>query len=137
MAEKETEAKVIDRYIVQADIEGFSYTMDYTDRMPEFTSQGTSPTGLLLVSLSGCHLMTAVSYLNMKKIEFSQLTAHVAGDFIDENREWRLDASVEIVTDAILNEEQLAGLERFIHRHCKVSSILSKGNNVELNIKLV
>lgn len=131
------EAKVIDRYIVQADIEGFSYTMDYTDRMPGFTSQGTSPTGLLLVSLSGCHLMTAVSYLNMKKIEFSQLTAHVAGDFIDKNREWRLDASVELVTDAILNEDQLAGLERFIHRHCKVSSILSKGNNINLNIKLV
>lgn len=137
MAEKFVEAKVKDNYEVETHIEGFSYTMDYTERTPDLISKGTSPTGMLLVSLAGCHLMTAVSYLNMKKIAFSVLNAQLDGDFIDEKPEWRLDAEVIVETDANLDDSQLAGLERFIHRHCKVSSILSKGNNIKLSFKLV
>lgn len=137
MAEEVTHAKVIDKYVVESSIEGFTYTMDFTERTPDIISQGTSPTGMLLVSLSGCHLMTAVSYLNMKKIDFSVLKAHVEGDFIDEKPEWRLNANVVIETDAKLDDDQLAGINRFIHRHCKVSSILSKGNIINLTFKLV
>lgn len=138
LAEKVTEAVVIENYQVDSTIEGFTYTMDYTERNPDLVSQGTSPTGMLIVALVGCHLMTAVSYLNMKKIDFSVLKGTVEADFIDTKEDgWKLDAKVTLTTDAKLDEDKLNGLSRFIHRHCKVSSILSKGNDVTLDYNLI
>lgn len=137
MAEKITQAYVKENYLVEADIEGFNYTMDYTERFPDRVSQGTSPTGLLIVSLVGCHLMTAVSYLNMKKIPFDILKGQIGADFVHSSDGWLLEARVVLTTDAKLSEDGIQGLTRFIHRHCKVSSILARGNNIQLEYKFV
>ncbi|XJS11638.1 OsmC family protein [Aerococcaceae bacterium WGS1372] len=137
MSEKITQAYVKENYLVESNIEGFNYTMDYTERYPDRISQGTSPTGLLIVSLLGCHLMTAVSYLNMKNIAFDILKGEVEADFIDEKSSWKLDAKVTLITDAKLSEDAINGLTRFIHRHCKVSSMLSHGNDISLEYSFI
>lgn len=137
MPEKMTQAYVKENYLVESEIEGFTYTMDYTERYPDRISQGTSPTGMLIVSLIGCHLMTAVSYLNMKKIDFEVLKGQVEADFIDDKEGWKLEAKVILTTDAKLSEDKIKGLTRFIHRHCKVSSMLSRGNNISLEFNFI
>lgn len=137
MAEKFTQAFVKENYLVASETEGFNYTMDYTERFPDRVSQGTSPTGLLIVSLVGCHLMTSVSYFNMKKISFDILKGQIEADFVDSKDGWELEAKVIITTDAKLTKDGVQGLSRFIHRHCKVSSMLSRGNNIQVEYRFV
>lgn len=136
MSKKIVSAKLEDQYVVKAETEGFTYVMDYADRNPAGESQGTSPTGLLLAALSGCHAMTARSFLAGKKIPYNKLEVGVEGNFENGKQSWHLSAEVIIKTDAQLDDRQRETMERFIARNCTVSSILQTGNEIKCSIEL-
>lgn len=136
MSKKVVSAKLEEQYVVKAESEGFTYVMDYADRNPEGESQGTSPTGLLLAALSGCHAMTARSFLAGKKIHYSKLEVGVEGNFENGKQSWHLSAEVIIKTDAQLDDRQRETMERFIARNCTVSSILQTGNDIKCSIEI-
>ena len=137
MTKQITNARLIANYQVEAQVENFSYTMDYTEKNPENTSKGASPSDMMLVALSGCHLMTMISFLNLKKIPFTRLKCRIEGEYSYEREGWFLDAQVKLITDANLSPTNLDQAFEFIHRHCKISSILSKNNNIDLAFELL
>lgn len=137
MAEKKVSGAITDHYVVDIQSEGFIYKMDFAERTKDIPIQGTSPTGLLLSALAGCHLMTARSYLDGRNILFNQLNVMIEGDFINGKTSWTLDAHVLLKTDAQLDNKQLNALEKFIMRHCTVSSILQHGNQIKCQIELI
>lgn len=136
MSKKTVSATLEDAYVVKSETEGFTYVMDYAERNPVGESQGTSPTGLLLTALSGCHAMTARSFLAGKRIPFSKLEVVVEGNFENGKQSWHLSANVIIKTDAQLDDRQREKMERFIARNCTVSSILQSGNEINCSIEL-
>ena len=136
MSKKIVAARLEEGYLVKAETEGFTYVMDYAERNPAGKSQGTSPTGLLLTALSGCHAMTARSFLAGRKIPFNKLEVLVEGDFDNGKQSWHLTADVIIKTDAQLDDRQRESMERFISRNCTVSSILQTGNDIHCSIEL-
>jgi len=138
MAEKEVRAKNSEDYVVKAEVDGFEYTQDFVGRNPNKKDEGTTPTGMLLASLSGCYLMTARSFFDRKNIDAKTLETNIGGDFnYDLNDGWAVDAKVTLTTDAPLDEEIEDQLRQFIDRYCKVSGVLSAGNNIDLNIEQV
>lgn len=137
MAEKTVSGEITENYVVKAHSEGFTYTMDFAERTQNALTQGTSPTGLLLSALAGCHLMTARSYLDARHILFNQLKVVIDGDFVNGKTSWTLDAQVTLKTDAQLDNQQLNALEKFIMRHCTVSSILQHGNQIKCLTELL
>lgn len=137
MSIKHVTAQLEEPYIVTAISEGFTYTMDYADRNPEGESLGTSPTGMLLTALSGCHAMTARSFLSGKKIPFSKLIIEINGEFTNGRKNWQLNANVTIKTDAQLDDREMETMERFVARNCTVSSVLQTGNEITAQIELI
>lgn len=136
MSKKIVNATLEEGYVVKAKTEDFTYIMDYAERHPLGESQGASPTGMLLTALSGCHAMTARSFLAGKKIPFNKLTVSVEGDFENGRQRWQLSANVIIRTDAQLDDRQRETMERFIARNCTVSSLLQAGNDIKCSIEL-
>ncbi|OFI49890.1 hypothetical protein BG261_09600 [Floricoccus tropicus] len=137
MSKQTTDAEIINNYFVQAETKGFTYDLDYIEKDPTVVSQGATPTDMLLVSLASCHLMTLVSFFNLKKVPYSILKAHIDGEFSYKSEAWFLDATVIITTNAQLNSEQINEAQKFIHRHCKISSILSQNNDINLEINII
>lgn len=138
MATKKVHAENTKEYIINAEVDGFNYTQDFVGRDPNKEEFGTSPTGLLLASLSGCYLMTARSFFNKNGIESSTLDTDISGDFIHSDEEgWKVEAEVVLTTSAKLNDEQEENLKQFIDRFCKVSSVLSHGNTINFTIEKV
>lgn len=138
MATKKVHAENTKEYIINAEVDGFNYTQDFVGRDPNKEEFGTSPTGLLLASLSGCYLMTARSFFNKNDIESSTLDTDISGDFIHSDEEgWKVEAEVVLTTSAKLNDEQEENLKQFIDRFCKVSSVLSHGNTINFTIEKV
>lgn len=137
MSKKKVAATLKDNYVVNAETNGFNYIMDYAERNPVGQSQGASPTGLLLTALSGCHAMTARSFLDGKKIPFKTLDVSVEGDFENGKHSWRLSAKIIITIDSQLDDCQIETMERFIARHCTVSSVLQTGNEIKCFIELI
>lgn len=135
MSTKYVSASLSDPYLVKAESDGFTYMMDYAERNPDGSSQGTSPTGLLLTALSGCHAMTARSFLTANKIQFTQLDVQIEGNFKNGKEAWQLSAHVIIKTDAQLDNRQNQAMERFIQRNCTVSSLLQSGNQMTCSIE--
>lgn len=137
MAKKTVTGHIVEHYVVKAQSEEFQYTLDFAERAPEGNSQGTSPTGMLLTALAGCHLMTARSYLEGRNILFKELNVKIDGNFINGKTNWSLDADVLLRTDAPLDTKQVNSMEKFIRRHCTVSSVLQAGNQINCHIELV
>lgn len=138
MATKKVHAENNEEYIVNAEVDGFNYTQDFVGRDPNKEEFGTSPTGLLLASLSGCYLMTARSFFNRKKIQSSTLETDISGDFkYDLNDGWSVEAEVTLTTSAQLDPETEEQLTQFIDRYCKVSGVLDAGNTIHFTIKQV
>lgn len=137
MASKKVHAENSKNYVVNATSEGFNYILDYSSRNPDNEGVGTTPTGLLLTSLAGCHLMTARSFFNRHDIEPSVLETDISGDFNHDNDGWHLKADVLLTTDAQLNEGQVDDLKQFIDRYCTVSGVLSKGHTINLSVEIV
>lgn len=135
MSEKQVHAEIIDNYVVNAEVEGFEYTMDHSERNKDGESVGTSPTGFLVSAISGCYLMTAKSYFSRNDIEFTQLKVDIKGDFQNDKTNWKLIADITLQTDAKLNDKTLPRLIRFVKRNCTVSNVLNKGDN-ELNLEV-
>ncbi|UUX34995.1 OsmC family protein [Fundicoccus culcitae] len=137
MSQKMVHAENKANYVVTATVDHFEYTLDFAERNPDKTSVGTTPTGLLVAALAGCHLMTARSFLVGRELDFTALKVDITADFDHKNFDWRMTADIRLQTDAKLDERQVESLKRFIHNHCTVSNVLSHGNTLNLAIELV
>jgi len=137
MSTKKVHAENSKNYVVDAESEGFDYTLDYSSRNPNNEGVGTTPTGLLLTSLAGCHLMTARSFFNRHEIDAETLETDITGDFNHHDDGWELEADVLLTTDAQLDSEQIDDLKQFIDRYCTVSGVLSQGHTINLSVKTI
>ena len=138
MATKKVYGKNTTDYVVETEVDSFTYTQDFVGRDPNKEDQGTSPTGLLLTSLSGCYLITARSFFNRKEIQATILETDISGDFnYHLNDGWLLEAEVTLKTNAELNGETEDQLNQFIDRYCKVSGVIGNGNNITFKIQNV
>src|SRR5690625_7304859 len=77
MSIKKVQAENTEDFVVKAEANGFSYTLDYASRNPNKKSMGTSPTGLLLNSLAGCQLITARSFFIRQNINVNTLKVDI------------------------------------------------------------
>lgn len=137
MSTKKVHAENTENFVVNAEADGFNYTLDYASRNPNKKSEGTSPTGLLLNSLAGCQLMTARSFFIRQNINVNILKVDITGDFNYKNDAWVLEADAILKIDVDLDEQQIDGLTKFIDRYCTVSGVLSAGNTINLSIEKV
>jgi len=137
MSIKKVHAENSKNYVVDTESDGFNYTLDYSSRNPNNEGVGTTPTGLLLASLAGCHLMTARSFFNRHEIDSETLETDITGDFNHRDDGWDLEADVLLTTDAPLDSGQIDDLKRFIDRYCTVSGILGKGHTINLSVEIV
>lgn len=135
MSIKKVQAENTEDFVVKAEANGFSYTLDYASRNPNKKSMGTSPTGLLLNSLAGCQLITARSFFMRQNINVNTLKVDITGDFNYKNDAWVLEADAILKIDVDLDEQQIDGLTKFIDRYCTVSGVLSAGNTINLTIE--
>lgn len=124
-------------HVVQAEVENFNYTLDWTDVKETQDWEGASPTGVLLVALTGCKLVTAQSFLNRSKFEYGEIKAEINGNFIKGKPNTKLEAQVTIYTDAKLDQDEVAKMIDYLETYCTVASVLHEGNQITTQVELV
>lgn len=134
---KKTIGEISKNHVVQAEVENFNYTLDWTSVKEEQDWEGASPTGVLLVALTGCKLVTAQSFLNRSEVDYEVIRAEVNGNFIKGKPNTKLEAEVTIYTDAKLEETDLPKMIDYLETYCTVASVLHEGNEIITKVELI
>ncbi len=122
-----------------AEVEGHTIALDAGEAVGG-KNRGPTPKPLLLVSLAGCTGMDVISILNKMQQPYSYFDVKVEGELTEEHPKQyhSIKLIYEFKKDDDLDEEKVKkAVELSQNRYCGVSALLSKGADLDYEIRYV
>lgn len=116
--------------LVDVELGGFKYQLDYPLDIKGYDPKGTVPGGYLVVALAGCKVMVARMYLMGRGKEDVSVNIKITADFDkDEQKKFCADFKTELSFEGDISEEDIRKIEHMLDDQCAVEHVLKSGNN--------
>lgn len=111
-------------YKIVGSADGHEYKLDKGET-------GTNPFKISLISLAGCNLMVARSYLDLRKMNDVYLEVEITSSDVKETKE-DISGVIDILlkVDTELTEEQKVAMVDFIDQHCTIKKFMKKSFDI-------